>query len=303
LRSGIEAAMPGIERRRQRLQVVLPPEPVGLQVDVLRFAQVVANLLDNASKFSDSDAVIRLEASLGDRHSVLVRVIDHGEGIPLDLMPGVFDLFTQAQTSLDRSAGGLGIGLALVKGLVELHGGTVSAASEGPGRGSRFVVDLPVAEGSTPCERRPVAPAPGPGSEAVQAQRVLLADDNRDAADMLSTLLRLAGHEVLTAYDGPSALELVLRHRPEVVVLDIGMPGLNGYEVARQVRARAGARQPLLVAATGWGQQEDRRKATAAGFDAHLTKPFDPRALTELMAAHAAAAAPLSASSPAGSHA
>lgn len=220
-------------------------------------------------------------------------ITDNGIGLADGALNKLFVMFSQEKSALDRSEGGLGIGLALVKGLVELHGGTVSANSEGLGHGSRFVVELPVAETPAPC-----GPPTVPVSAAIARPRmsVLLADDNRDAVDMLAEMLRMGGHEVMTAYDGEAAVAMALRHRPDVMVLDIGMPGLNGYEVARHVRAQAWVRRPLLVAATGWGQQDDRRKASAAGFDVHLTKPFDPQVLADLMAAHSGPAAVLSAS-------
>jgi signal transduction histidine kinase/ActR/RegA family two-component response regulator len=282
--AAMEAARPLADAKGHRLVAQVDDPRVSLLVDPVRITQVLSNLLNNAAKYTDPGGTIVL-AVCCDGPRLRFDITDNGIGLGGDALSKLFVMFSQEKSALDRSEGGLGIGLALVKGLVEMHGGTVSAASEGLGRGSRFVVELPVAEGSVPCAP---TPAPVSGQRPQARQSVLLADDNRDAVDMLAALLRMGGHEVMTAYDGEGALAMALNHRPDVMVLDIGMPGLNGYEVARQVRAQAWERQPLLVAATGWGQQDDRRKATAAGFDLHLTKPFDPQALTDLLAAHAA---------------
>jgi signal transduction histidine kinase/CheY-like chemotaxis protein len=290
--AALEAARPLADAKRHQLQVQVVDPRARLLVDPVRITQVLSNLLNNAAKYTDPGGTIVLAAH-GDGPRLRFVITDNGIGLGGDSLNKLFVMFSQETSALDRSEGGLGIGLALVKGLVELHGGTVTAASEGRGRGSRFVVELPLAQGVLPCTPEPVpaaAEGPAPGLS------VLLADDNRDAVDMLAALMRMDGHTVVTAYDGQEALALATRHQPDVLVLDIGMPGLNGYEVARRVRAQPWECQPLLVAATGWGQQDDRRKATAAGFDAHLTKPFDPHALAELMAAHAARAAAFSAS-------
>ncbi|MDP2264403.1 MAG: response regulator [Hydrogenophaga sp.] len=291
--AAMEAARPLADAKGHRLVAQVDDPGVRLLVDPVRITQVLSNLLNNASKYTDPGGTIVL-AVCCDGPRLRFDITDNGIGLGGDALSKLFVMFSQEKSALDRSEGGLGIGLALVKGLVEMHGGTVSAASEGLGRGSRFVVELPVSEGTAPCEP-PAAPAPECQPE--QRLRVLLADDNRDAVDMLAALLRMGGHEVMTAYEGEGAAAMAARHRPDVMVLDIGMPGLNGYEVARQVRAQAWDRQPLLVAATGWGQQDDQRRAMAAGFDVHLTKPFDPQALSDLLAAHAAVpAAALSAS-------
>jgi CheY-like chemotaxis protein len=210
----------------------------------------------------------------------VTRVKDTGVGIAPELIPRVFDLFSQAQRPIDRSQGGLGIGLALSRTLVEMHGGTVSVHSEGTGKGSEFVIRLPV--GAAPGDRVPEGRAEGAPSQG-RAMRVLVVDDNVDAADSLAMLLRLQGHEVKTAHNGKDALEHVRTNRPAVVFLDIGLPGLDGYEVARRLRADEGEPRCLLVAITGYGQDTDREKSRAAGFDYHLVKPADPTKVEELL--------------------
>ncbi len=281
----VETAQPAIEARRHRLDVALPEVPVFVRGDLVRLAQVVGNLLVNAAKYTEQAGTIWLSGAAEDG-KVVVRVRDTGIGIGPELLPRVFDLFTQADNSLARSQGGLGIGLTVVKRLVELHGGTVAATSPGPGRGSEFVVCLPLLE-------TPVDAAAGPG-QAVEAprlapslvpkRRVLVVDDNVDAAESAAMLLRFLGHEVAVAYDGPRALAAVCDFRPEIVLLDIGLPGMSGYDVARELRARPEGKGLVLAAVTGYGQDEDRRQAAAAGFDCHLTKPLAPGALTSFVA-------------------
>jgi PAS domain S-box-containing protein len=280
VRSAVETARPLIETSAHRLAVALPPEPVWLDADPTRLAQVLANLLNNAAKYTERGGDISLTAARAEGE-VVVSVRDTGIGIAAEHLPRLFEMFSQAAPALERSQGGLGIGLALVEGLVEMHGGTVAAKSEGPGKGSELVVRLPVADAS------PV-PAPSvPGGErpgASLGRRVLVADDNRDAADSLATMLRLAGHEVHAAHDGQEAVEAAAWFRPEVALLDIGMPRLNGYEAARRIRELPWGKGVVLVAVTGWGQEEDRRRAREAGFDHHLTKPADPAAIERLLA-------------------
>jgi PAS domain S-box-containing protein len=277
----VETARPLIDARRQELTVTLPPGPVRVEADPTRLAQVVSNLLNNASKFTEEGGHVRLavERSGGE---VRVSVRDSGIGIPADLLPQVFDLFTQGDRSLARSEGGLGIGLTVVKSLVEMQGGRVSVSSAGPGQGSEFVVRLPALEPapSPTAEGGETGPPPGPASP----RRVLVVDDNEDAAESLALLLRVAGHEARTAYDGPTALTAVDAFRPEVVILDIGLPRMDGYEVARRLRERAAGPRPLLVTLTDYGQEDDRRRAGEAGFDAHLVKPADLAALHRLFA-------------------
>ncbi len=286
VRSAVETSRPLIEAARHGLTVSLPPGPVPLEADPVRLAQVVANLLNNAAKYTEECGQIWL-AARRDGGAAVVSVRDSGVGIRADVLPRVFDLFAQADGTLQRAQGGLGIGLTLVKRLVEMHGGTVTAHSEGPGKGSEFVVRLPLAG-----EARPAAAAPQAGEPpAAAARRILVVDDNRDAADSLGLLLRFLGHEVRVAHDGPAALEAARAWRPAVVLLDIGMPGMDGYAVARALRALPELEGVVLIALTGWGQEEDRRRSRAAGFDHHLIKPVDLEALQALLAAPAPAPA------------
>lgn len=287
LNNAVETSRPVIEACGHELAVQVPPEPVVLDADATRLGQVFANLLNNAAKYSDRGGRISLSAARQDGE-VVVRVRDTGVGIPPDMLPKVFEMFTQVDRSLERSQGGLGIGLTLVKVLVELHGGSVEARSDGPGQGSEFVVRLPV---------EPTAvPVAGPPSESGERAgppgtcRILVADDNVDSAASLALMLKIMGHEVRTANDGLQAVEVAAAFRPDVILLDIGMPNLNGYEACRRIREGPGE-GAVLVALTGWGQDEDRRRSREAGFDHHLVKPVDPVALAKLLASLKAATA------------
>jgi signal transduction histidine kinase len=276
----LEGMRPFIEACGHELSVVLPPEPVRLQADPTRLEQVLANLLNNAAKYTRPGGRIWLTAERAGAEAVL-RVRDNGVGIAPEKLPRVFDLFMQADRAPDHSQGGLGIGLTLVRSLAEMHGGTVQAFSPGLGRGSEFVVRLPALP-QTPPERpepRPVA-ARGAG----RGLRVLVVDDNVDAAQSLAQLLALDRHEVYVAYDAPGTLESARAHPPEVVLLDIGLPGGDGYQVARRLREEVGLKDAVLVAVTGYGQEEDRRRSARAGFDHHLVKPVDVEALRDLLA-------------------
>lgn len=282
--SAVEAARPRADAKRHVLGVSLPAPQTRVMADPVRLAQVLANLLNNASKYTDTGGNIALDVTVeGD--SLVFSVTDTGIGLSAQAIENVFVMFAQEQSALERSEGGLGIGLALAKGLVELHGGAVSAHSEGPGRGSRFVVRLPYqADLQDPAAQElPAAPVRGER----RPMTVLLADDNSDAVDVLAELVRMEGHAVHVARNGIEAAGMALQLQPEAMVLDIGMPGLNGYEVASHVRAQSWGRRPLLIAATGWGQEDDRNKALAAGFDLHMTKPFDPIHLLGVLANHA----------------
>jgi signal transduction histidine kinase len=276
--AAVEAARPAIDAGRHALVLHLPDEPLTLRADPTRLAQVVSNLLTNAAKYTPAGGQITLTAERAGGFAV-VRVADTGLGIPADMLPKVFDLFTQVDRHLDRAQGGLGIGLALVKRLVEMHGGTIAAASEGAGRGSTFEVRVPAASAPAPAAvAAPVRPT------AAGGRRVLVVDDNEDAAESLSELLALCGHDARTAATGPEALAAVPAFRPDLVFLDIGLPGMDGYEVARALRAAPGD-TPVLVALTGWGAESDRQRSAEAGFDRHLTKPVGREQLDELLAA------------------
>jgi PAS domain S-box-containing protein len=277
--SAVETNRPLIGERRHQLTVVVPPQPLRVEGDQTRLVQVVGNLLHNATKYTDEGGSIWLEAAR-EGGAAVVRVRDNGMGMSADLLPHVFDLFTQADRSLDRSQGGLGIGLTLVRQLVELHGGRVEARSDGPGRGSEFVVRLPLsAAGVAPAEES----AAGRVATSARALKVLIVEDNLDSAEMLAFVLELGGHDVRAAHNGAEALEAARAFAPQVVLCDIGLPGMNGYEVAARLRQRAESQRTVLIALTGYGQEEDRRRAKAAGFDYHLTKPVEPEALTALL--------------------
>jgi PAS domain S-box-containing protein len=279
----VEAVRPLIDERRHHLSVSLPPEPLRVEGDPTRLEQILTNLLNNAAKYTDPGGHLGVSASR-EGAEVVLRVRDDGIGIAPDVLPRVFDLFVQAERRINRSQGGVGIGLTLVRRLVELHGGRIEALSPGPGRGSEFVVRLPAA--TEPAGGREVATPSGnaaaPGSSP--PRRVLVVDDNRDAADSLAVLLRLMGQDVCVAYDGPSALAQAQEFRPALVLLDIGMPGMDGYEVARRLRQQPELGNVVVAALTGWGQEGDRRRSAEAGFDRHLVKPVDPAALEALLA-------------------
>jgi signal transduction histidine kinase/CheY-like chemotaxis protein len=278
--AAVEASRPTIEREHHTLTVQLPDEPLALDADLTRIAQVIGNLLNNASKYTPQGGHIELSAHR-DGAQVVIAVRDDGIGIPEDQQEHVFEMFGQVNRTLDRQQGGLGIGLALVRQLVELHGGSVSVSSAGAEAGTVFELRLPLVLTSA------LAPSALPDVAATQvATRILVVDDNEDAAEMISRALRRAGHETAVAFDGPSALREVASWQPEVVLLDIGLPGMSGYEVARALREQHGAL--TLIALTGWGSSEDRKKAVEAGFDLHLTKPVGATELREALLALAA---------------
>lgn len=280
----LETSRPLIDSCKHRLTVSLPEQPLRLEGDTTRLTQVVSNLLNNAAKFTPEGGQIWLIAEAQNGQMVL-RVRDTGIGIPEDLLPQVFDLFRQADRSLDRSQGGLGVGLTLVRSLLEMHGGTVEAYSDGPGRGSEFVVRLPAfAEPSQALEEASAVES-DMGNSA--CHRILVVDDNVDSAESIALLLELNGHDVRLAHDGPAALEIAHSFHPQVVVLDIGLPGMDGYEVARRLRGEAQMQNIILIALTGYGQSEDRQQSLAAGFNHHLVKPVDPEMLQTLISSHA----------------
>ena len=287
IEAAVETARPAIDAQRHELRVEMPDEPLWIEADSLRLSQVLGNLLTNAAKYTPPPGEIRLTAAR-DGDDVVVRVIDNGIGLAAQDLPRIFEMFAQVKPTLDRKEGGLGIGLALSKALTELHGGTLDARSAGAGQGSEFILRLalaaPAATSAEPVAVSPPAAVSPPvaARDAAHPVRVLIADDNRDAADSLEMLLTLEHQDVRVAYDGERAFELMAQFHPDIALLDIGMPGMNGYELAAKVREQPWGAGIHLVAVTGWGQEDDRRRALAAGFDAHLVKPADFAAVSAL---------------------
>jgi two-component system, chemotaxis family, CheB/CheR fusion protein len=275
----VEASRPLIEARRHRIEVELPQEPVYVEGDLVRLSQAITNLVNNAAKYTNEGGWIRVRAERGDG-SAVISVSDNGIGIDADLLPRVFDLFTQGDRSLERTRGGLGIGLTLVQRLIEMHGGSIEARSHGVNRGSEFVIRLPALVRPSDALRSP-KPAPTNGAGR---RRILVVDDNVDSAESMAAILRMEGHEVETAYDGMAALKAAESTVPQVVLLDIGLPGLDGYELARRLRARPQTNGALLIAITGYGQAEDVRTAMEAGINCHLVKPVNREALDAILA-------------------
>src|SRR5688572_9381091 len=281
VQSAVETTRPLIDSLGHELSVSLPAEPILLEADLTRHAQIFSNLLQNTAKYSERGGWISLTGRLGGDQAV-VSVRDEGIGIPDELLPHVFDLFVQGDRSKERSQGGLGIGLTLVKRLVEMHGGTVIAHSDGAGHGSEFVVTIPTLK-LPESDRRNGAPAERSRPAAAARLRVLVVDDNKDSVESLGMLLTFFGHEVAKAFEGADALRLAGTFRPEVMLLDLGMPGMSGYDVCREVRKAPWGADVFVIALTGWGQAEDRQRTREAGFDHHLVKPVEPAALAELL--------------------
>lgn len=272
----VESAAPLLERQRHKLELSVPPQGLAIEADEVRLTQVVGNLLTNAARYTGPGGHVRVKAAReGDE--IALRVRDNGMGIAPDLLPQVFDLFVQGTQSADRSQGGLGLGLSLARTLTALHGGTIEAHSAGPGRGSEFTVRLPpsnhAVQESAPPSAGTLRPAAG------KLRRILVVDDNRDAADMICTLLESLGHEVRIADDASQALSVVDAFRPELAVLDIGLPVMDGYALGRELRERMGSATPVLIALSGYGQEEDQRRSEEAGFASHLVKPVDAEKL------------------------
>jgi PAS domain S-box-containing protein len=282
-----ESSQPTIADYQHQFTVEVPDAPIWIHADPTRLAQVLNNLLNNAAKYTPAGGQIALrveKAAEAPDRSVAIHIRDNGIGIPAEMLGQVFEMFTQVDHSLERSQGGLGIGLTLVRRLVELHGGTIEAHSAGAGQGSEFVIRLPYLT-KVPTEGgSPEAAAATNGEASVRSRRILAVDDNQDAVDILARTLQLKGHEVQTAYDGIEAVDVAARFKPEVVLLDIGLPRLSGYDVARRIRQLPQGPSTILIAITGWGQEEDRRQSQQSGFDLHLVKPVDPAALLKLLA-------------------
>ena len=276
IQSAVEIARPAIDAQKHEFTIALPEDPVWLRADSVRLAQAIGNLLHNAAKFTPAGGRIRLDVRRAGRE-LLIAVEDDGVGLTPENLASAFDLFTQGERSLDRSQGGLGIGLSLVKGLVEMHGGTVGAVSAGPGKGSVFTIRLPLdaLEVAAPGPKAPRAAVP------TGARRVLVVEDNADAAESTMMLLRELGHEVIVITDGAEAVEAARAFRPDVVLLDIGLPGMDGFQLATALRGLPETSSARLIAVSGYGQEKDRARSAQAGFDLHLVKPVDPARLIE----------------------
>ena len=278
--SAVESSRPLIQQCGHELTVSLPPQPLHLDADPVRLAQVFLNLLNNAAKYTKRGGHIWLTAEREGSDAV-VSVRDNGIGIPGDMLSRIFDMFTQVDRSLERSQGGLGIGLTLVRRLVEMHDGSIEARSNGPDQGQRVCRPSAAVSSRRMNRRRRVTDQQ---RNALSGCRILVVDDNKDSADSLGMLLRLKGNDIRTAHDGLEAVEVAETFRPELVLLDIGLPKLNGYDVARRIRQQPWGRDVILVALTGWGQDEDRRRSQEAGFNFHIVKPVELAALEELLA-------------------
>jgi signal transduction histidine kinase/ActR/RegA family two-component response regulator len=280
----IETTKPLLEARRHNLEVALPSEPVWVDGDAVRMTQIIDNLLTNAAKYTPEGGRIALAVEVGDDpRPAVIRVRDNGVGIPTEMLERIFELFTQATPSLDRSLGGLGIGLALVRGLVGLHGGTVTACSDGPGTGAEFTVRLPLAVEKMPALRVDGEQTLAPIPKGARRRRVLVVDDNTDSAVALAMWLEIAGHELRVAHTGDAGLREAIEFHPEVILLDIGLPGLNGYEVAKQLRKHPTLNAVRLIGMSGFGAESDAKQSMLAGFDHYLVKPIDYKTLIDLM--------------------
>ena len=277
IQQAVDASRPLAESAGHEIEVDMPPEPMYVLADPVRLTQILDNLLNNAFKYTPRGGKVRVTARRRDNLAI-VTVKDTGIGIPADKLENIFEMFTQLDRSLDRSQAGLGLGLTLVKRLVESHGGSIEAQSAGTGQGSEFIVRLPLI-----AERSKTLHAESADDASLHAHRILVVDDNRDAASSLATLLQITGHETFTSHDGLAAIEAARKHRPELVLLDIGLPTLNGYEVCRRIREQPWGRGMFLIALTGWGQLEDRRKSRDAGFDGHLVKPVNYGDLVKML--------------------
>jgi PAS domain S-box-containing protein len=279
IHSAVESSRPLIEQMGHKISVSLPNDLLIVDADLTRLAQVFVNLLNNAAKYTERGGQLWLTAERQGSEA-MVSVRDNGIGIPADQLSHIFEMFSQVDQTLERSQGGLGIGLTLVKRLVEMHNGNIEARSDGLGKGSEFIVRIPLVLDTAP----PTAKREGKQPEIETSLRILIVDDNRDGADTLAMMLKAAGNDIRTAYDGEQALAACEAFRPEVILLDLGLPKLNGYEVCRRIRQQPWGKQMVIIARTGWGQDEDRQRTREAGFDHHLVKPVDRSALLKLLA-------------------
>jgi CheY-like chemotaxis protein/two-component sensor histidine kinase len=281
VKNAVETSQPQFDQVGQRLRLNLPQEPIYVDADPIRMSQVFANLLNNAAKYTEPRGRIELTVQREDTN-VVVSVKDNGIGIPKPKLDEIFDMFAQVDRSLERAHGGLGIGLTIVKCLVEMHGGTVEAHSEGHGRGSEFIVRQPIAVG--PAEGNAPPTTEEESFPPIPSRRILVVDDNSDAASSLGMLLKLLGHDTQVAHEGEQALEIAASYQPEIVLLDIGMPKISGYDVCRRMRELPTGNDMIIVAVTGWGQEADRQKSVEATFDGHMVKPVEPLELLKLLA-------------------
>jgi PAS domain S-box-containing protein len=302
--TAIETARPLITSKHHTLNTFLPAQPVVLNVDPLRMGQAITNLLTNAAKYTDVGGDIALTADIG-ADELTIAVKDNGIGMSASVIPNVFEMFSQVESALDRSQGGLGIGLALVKGMVQLHGGRIEATSGGPGLGSCFTIHLPYSCVVT--DSNVMQPSSTDASAKLSPARILVVDDNLDAAQCLAFMLELSGHNVVIARSGQQAITIAASEQPHIVILDIGMPEMNGYEVAQHIRQQSWGKQMILVAVSGWGQSEDKERARVAGFNQHFTKPVNSDDLEQWLASNhaiptSATSEPPSSSSSASAH-
>jgi len=280
VREAADAMRAAMDQRGHQVSFEVATQPIVVMGDTARLGQIFENLLSNAVKYTPSGGRIAIKIDR-DARQAIVTVADNGIGIPADALPRVFDLFMQADTSLDRAEGGLGIGLTLVQRLAQRHGGTVEARSDGPGRGSEFTVRLPLAVQESALG----AGAPGNGAATLSAHRFLVVDDNHDSTEALRLLLEMRGHTVQVVHDGHGALQAAREFRPEVVLLDVGLPGLDGFEVVKRLRSTPETSQLLVIATTGYGREEDRARCLAAGFNHHVAKPVDVDRIEEIVGA------------------
>jgi len=291
VREAMERSLPGFADKALKLSATLPDRPLMIEADPIRLEQALEALLHNAFKFSPQDGEVRVRVTMGQEEAVL-RIADRGKGISADRLPHIFEMFAQGEEPPGRGSGGLGIGLFLARSVIELHGGTIEARSEGPDEGSEFTVRLPAVEEEIGSGRAPGEPSEDPGEPSLEprpkakqsdGRRIVVAEDHADSLHVLAMVLSMKGHEVETAMNGADALSKVREIRPDAVLLDIGMPVMDGYEVAREIRSQPWGKDLLLVAMTGWGQEKDKRRAYEAGFDTHLTKPVDLKVLQKVL--------------------